>query len=333
MEKQNLIFSENIWAGVSNWFYRGGKVSGPTEVLGAFTKIVENDIEQSALSLIKGIIPFTILFDNIYVVSEIPLSDPFINDLKKCLGVKFLRYRQIDDVIPSRDEVESYLYKIFSSSEDLAIIQKLYHLAGPFAGDLPDLIPAMRNILTSMKLSKKLNASLNCSAKELDVHKFVGERFISRETNQKVDIMQETLRLHKMPILTVDAFRNKDKSINLDVLFSSLETVRKSKYIYQFRKKIEFFFKNKSQEIADSILEDLIQDLREMIENLSLEPMEIGKRMSSAVLMDVLGYFIPGTGTLKELLDLKKEKSRSAGVEWRLFVFEYGDQIKKYKIA
>lgn len=329
MEKQNLIFSENIWAGVSNWFYRGGQVSGPPEVLRAFTKVVGNDIEQSALSLVKKIIPFAVLFDNIYVVSEIPLSDPFINDLKKCLGVKFLRYKQIDDVMPSRDEVESYLYKIFSSSENLEIIQKLYRLAGPFAADLPDLIPGLRNILTSMKLSKKLNASLNCSAKELDVHKFVGERFVSIDPDQKVNIMQETLRLHRMPILTVNAFRNKDKSINLDVLFSSLEAVRKSKYIYQFREKIEYLFKNKSQEIADSILEDLIQDLRAMLENLALEPGEIGKRMSSAVLMDVLGYFIPGTGTLKESLDLKKEKSRSAGMEWRLFVFEYGDQIKK----
>ena len=328
MEKHNLIFSENIWAGVSNWAYRGGKVSGPPEVSGAFAKIVENDIEQSALSLVKKIIPFAVLFDNIYVVSEIPLSYPFINDLKKCLGVKFLRYGQIDDVIPSRDGVESHLYKIYSSGEHLEIIQELYRLAGPFAADLPDLIPGMRNILTSMKLSKKLNASLNCSAKELDIHKFVGESCVSNVPDQKVDIMQETLRLHRMPILSIDAFRNKDKSINLDVLFSSLEAVRKSKYIYQFREKIKYFFKNKSQENADSIFEDLIQDLRAMLENLALEPGEIGKRISSAVLMDVLGYFIPGTGTLKETLDLKNEKPRSAGMEWRLFVFEYGDQLK-----
>ena len=209
------------------------------------------------------------------------------------------------------------------------LIQKLYRIAGPFAADLPDLIPAIRNILISMRLSKKLNSSFNCSNEELDVHKFVGKTVVSNEVDKKVDVMQEVLHLHKMPILNADAFRNKDKSINLDNLFSSLEIVRKSKHLIQFRQKIDDFFQNKSTNISDSILKDMIDDLRKTLEEYVLVPGEIKKRISTAVLMDVVGSFVPGAGTIKESIDLKKEKTRSADMEWRLFVFEYGNQIKE----
>jgi len=323
----SLIYSDNVWCGISNWLYRGGKVTGPPEVIDAVKKIAFNEFEQSVLTLIERILPFTILFDKIYIIGELPLSNMLVTDMKSCLGVHFLGNRDVEDISPGKEETKHILYKTFFGNKENTNIKDLYHFSGPFAGDHPDLIPVLRNIITAMRLSKKINATLSCPIDKLSLHKTIGSDIPFRTEEESIETMQEIFKIHNFPILSVDAFRNEDKSINLTEMFRRMETVRRSKYLRIFREKVQSFLVNDQCDVSKTIMSGIVHDLKATLEQNVLVKDEISKRISIAALMDVVGLFIPGLGTLKETIDINIKRKKSLEYEWRLFVFEYGETV------
>lgn len=112
---------------------------------------------------------------------------------------------------------------------------------------------------------------------------------------------------------------------------ASMKMLRQSHHIIRFREKLSEF--SKSQEDVDQVIsKDILRDLRTSLEEYVIQPQEIRNRFTKAILMDVIGYFIPASGTVEEAASIAYEKIKSSSLEWRLFVFEYGDQLTKVSI-
>lgn len=110
-----------------------------------------------------------------------------------------------------------------------------------------------------------------------------------------------------------------------------MKMLRQSHHIIRFREKLSEF--SKSQEDVDQVIsKDILRDLRTSLEEYVIQPQEIRNRFTKAILMDVIGYFIPASGTVEEAASIAYEKIKSSSLEWRLFVFEYGDQLTKVSI-
>ena len=264
--------------GISNWLARGGKMSGPPEVLKALEKAVEEDIEQTGIRIIREVLPYALLFDRISIVTGVPFSAPFLRDLETSLGIIIVNPESISSEAPSKEEVEQHLAAITRRTDGGILMKALYKMAGSFAADIPDLIPIIYSMMLSFRLSKKLSATLNCSETDLEIHKAVGGGLIQPRTDERLDVMQRIFRIHELPVLTVDAFRDSQHRINLDGLFTSMKTLRQSQHIKRFREKLADFLRSQD-DIDQIIFKDILKDLRSAVEENVVSPTEIGKRI------------------------------------------------------
>ena len=331
MKQLKLLFSSHPGKGISNWFARGGQLIGSSEVLTAFDQMLQKDIDQTGLRIVREVLPYALLFDSISIVTGTPFSDPFLRDLDASLGVKLINPDSLSSFAPSKEETKDHLAAITHNKDAATLIPMLYRMAGPFAADLPDLLPVIYSMILSIRLSKSLSARLNCPDSDLEIHKIIAEEQTYPKTDERLEVMQKVFSFHELPLLTIDAFRDNKQCIDLDRLFTCMKMLRQSHHIIRFREKLSEF--SKSQEDVDQVIsKDILRDLRTSLEEYVIQPQEIRNRFTKAILMDVIGYFIPASGTVEEAASIAYEKIKSSSLEWRLFVFEYGDQLTKVSI-
>lgn len=329
--ESRTVLGSHFWRGIYSWFARGGIISGPPEVLSAFGELLQRDAERTILILLDEILPYSLLFDEIYLppMQDMGLSEGLKKDMAQCLGVKVISKENLEEFKGiGREKAEHHLSAITSRNDAADLISRLYRIAGPFAGDYPDLLPVLHSMDAAVYVSRSLNARLNCRAMELGILEIVAENSVRPSVDERVEIVQQIFQAHNLPIVTLDAFRNEKGVVDLDRMFSGMECLRKNKDVGKFRRKISEIGDLPARSIKEVIAQELVQDLRTTLEEYVLSPDEIGKRLATAVLTDVIGMLVPvPTGTVIEGISMAREKKRSASLEWRLFVFEYGDVV------
>lgn len=138
-----------------------------------------------------------------------------------------------------------------------------------------------------------------------------------------------------MRAIAPGAFRGTDEVIDLTYMFSAMERLRRHWSLKKFRAKIAELAELASISEADvkqAIEKEIIEDLKTSLEEAALSPKEIAKRLVTAVLTDVLGVLVPiPTGALLEGIEIASEKKKAQSLEWRLFVFEYGEVVSKLR--
>lgn len=144
-------------------------MTGPPEILKAIEKAYDHDIEQTALRIVKHVLPYALLFDEISIVTGSPFSVAFLRDLETSLGVKIVKPDSLSSLAPCKDEVEQVLAAIMRRTDSAVLIKDLYRMSGQFAADLPDLNLTIYSIILSLKMSRALNATVSCSDADLEI--------------------------------------------------------------------------------------------------------------------------------------------------------------------
>lgn len=326
-----VVLSSYFWGGIYSWFTRGGIVRAPQEVLSAFKELLQRDAEHAILTLLNEMLPYSLLFDEIYLppILDIGLSEGIKKDMAQSLGSKVISIENLEEHVKiDRERAEHHLSIITSRSDAMDLISRLYRIAGPFAADYPDLLPVLHFMDAAVCLSRSLSARLNCRHMELGILEIVAENIVQPSVDERIEVMQQIFQVHNLPILTLDAFRNEKGVVDLHQMFSRMERLRKSKNIKRFRRKVSEIGDLSARNIRQVIAQELVQDLRTTLEEYVLSPTEVVKRLETAFLTDVIGMFVPvPIGTVLEGISMSREKKRNASLEWRLFVFEYGDVV------
>lgn len=330
-QSQKVVLGSHYWSGISSWFLRGGQIGGSPEVLAVLLENFERDAERAILGMIDDLLPYTLLFDEIYIPmqQDLGLSDGLLTDLKICMGVKFTDLEDtVTDTDDSRDRGECHLSRIYGHEEYHQLTTSLYQLAGPFAADHPDFIPVLVSMDTSVHLAKSLGARLSCRADELHVLRFVAQNTVDPAPDERLEVIDKVLEAHAFPVLNLKAFRKDNGVIDLTYMFRVIRELRESRSLRKFRGKIDELAHIPESSLKSTIEHELIEDLRTTLLEVVLDPEDMAKSMTTALLTDIIGVVVPiPTGTVLEGAALAFEKRRTRHLEWRLFVFEYGEKV------
>jgi len=330
--KSRVVLGNHFWSGIYSWFARGGiiEVSGLPELKSAVKEMLQHDADRTILRLLNELLPYSLLFEETYLppTQDLGLSEGLKRDMAQCLGAKVIGRERLEEFAEIGHERAKHCLSVITSSGDRDLLSTLYGIAGPFAGDYPDLIPVLHSMDIAVHLSRSFNAKLNCSPTELKILKIVAENTVQPSANEKLEIMQKVFQAHRLPILTLYAFKNERDVVDLDKMFSAMKSLRKSEHITTFQRKVSEIAEIPNGDVEGVIAQDLVQDLRTSLEEVVLSPSEIGKRLNRAVFTDIIGMIthIP-TGTFSESVSLVREKKKSASLKWRLFVFQYGNLV------
>lgn len=329
--KSRVVLGTHFWSGIYSWFARGGVVSGPPVIMSCFREMFQRDAERTILRLLNEVLPYSLFFDEIYLppTEDMGLSEGLKRDMVQCLGVRVSSRKELEELAETgRERAEHHLSVITSRSDARDLVSELYRIAGPFAGDLPDLHPVLHSMDVAVYLSQTLNAKLNCRPAELGILRIVAEGSLQPSADKRLEVVQKVFRVHDLPILTLDAFKNEKGVVDLDQMFSSMASLRKSNYIANFRRKVSEITKVPKGDIEQVIAQDIVHDLRTTLEEVVSSPSEIRKRLAQAILTDIIGIVVPfPTATPVEGVSIALNKKKSASLEWRLFVFQYGDVV------
>ena len=333
MHKQSskVVIGSHYWSGISGLFARGGQVDGPPEVLAAFSRILERDADRVILGMIDDVLPYSLLFDEVYVPTQqkLGLSEELVTDLQICMGVRFADAQEMGAFLEKPYERgEHLLGQMYRDKEYGQLVSLLYRIAGPFAADHPDFIPVLSSMNASVHLSKNLGARLSCKADEVRVLRFVAQNTVKPSVDERLKVIDHVLQAHGLPVLNLEAFKNEDGLINLTNLFSTMEELRRSSSLEKFRAKIDELANVPESSLKSTIDGEIVEDLKATLEEVVLSPKDTANRMITAILTDIVGILVPiPTGTLLEGIALASEKKKTQHLEWRLFVLEYGKKV------
>jgi len=333
MSKQSskVVIGSYYWSSVSGWFARGGQISGPPEIVSAFSQIMQKDAERVVLGMLGDVLPYSLLFDEVHIPIQqnLGLSQGLVSDLQTCMGVKFVDRQETETFSENAIERGEYLLgQIYRRKKCGQLISLMYKIAGPFAGDHSDFIPVLASMDTSVHMSKSLGASLACKASEIKALRFVAQNSVKPCVDKRLRVINRVLQVHGLPLLTLEAFRNKDGLFDLTYMFSAMEELRRSRSIERFRAKITELSEIPKSSTKDAIEDEVIEDLKTTLEQVALSPKGIVGRLVTAILTDVIGILIPIAGTILEGVTLVSEKKKTQHLEWRLFVFEYRQKVR-----
>lgn len=245
------------------------------------------------------------------------------------MGVTFANQEELEETEEDPNERGSHLLRAIYRRENAdQLIHALYEIAGVFAADHPDLIPVLASMDSAVHMSRRLAARLVCRPNELSVLQSVAEVATDPSANRHLRVLESVLRAHRMPLLSVDAFSSEEGVVDVDYMLSAMESLRRHWSLKRFRAKMAELTDIPSDHVEEAVEQELVEDLRDALEEAALSPSKIRQRLVTAILLDLVGILIPlPTDTALEGMKIASELVNPVA-DWHLFVFAYGETIK-----
>ena len=147
-------------------------------------------------------------------------------------------------------------------------------------------------------------------------------------TDKEAEILESIFTAYNMPTISLDTFRDPDGNINLDLLFTTMKTLRNSKYLNNFRKKINYL-SQETENVEEAIPQEIIRDFRELFQYCFHDSGGEKADIALGVVSDCVGLVVPGTSTAKAIFDAWKKRRIKQKLSWHLFMWEYQEHFQQ----